>query len=82
MTTWRAVAAIVSATASVALVSSPAAAQPPPDPGCEGRFVAYNNQFFNFGSPSGNDDAAAGPGLFFQSETAAHIHADREEACS
>jgi hypothetical protein len=31
--------------------------------------VQHNNQFFNFGSPSGNEQAAAGPGLFFGSHT-------------
>jgi hypothetical protein len=35
--------------------------------------VAENHQFFNFGSPSGNDDAAGGPGLFFQADSGAHI---------
>ena len=77
----KTVLAGMSVTAALAVVSSSAIAQQPSDPGCEGQFVAFNNQFFDFGSPSGNENAAAGPGLFFQTETAAHIQADRDEAC-
>lgn len=77
----KTVVAGISATAALALVASPASAQQPADAGCEGRFVAFNNQFFNFGSPSSNENAAAGPGLFFTTETGEEIQAFRNEAC-
>lgn len=44
----KTVVAGISATAALALVASPASAQRPADAGCEGRFVAFNNQFFSF----------------------------------
>ena len=77
----KTVVAGISAIAALASVASPASAQQPADAGCEGRFVAFNNQFFNFGSPSGNENAAAGPGLFFTTETGEEIQAFRKDAC-
>ena len=69
MSRLRSALAGLTAASALALSAAPATADPPSDPDCWGRLVQHNNQFFNFGSPSGNEQAAAGPGLFFGPHT-------------
>jgi hypothetical protein len=58
------------AAGALALMSAPAQAQQivplpaPGDPGCEGRWLHWGNQFFGpTYSPSGNPKAGVGPGI-------------------
>ena len=77
----NAVFAAIAAASALAISASPATGEPPSDPGCEGAFIKEGNQFFNFTSPSGNDRAAAGPGISFRTETGEILTAARDEMC-
>jgi hypothetical protein len=82
----RALLAGVSAVGTLAVSASPATAAPPePEghPGCNGLYAAALNQFFGpIASPSGNPNAAIGPGPFLSEGGAGEdIREDRAEAC-
>lgn len=85
MSRVRVLFAGVSAVGVLAVSASPATADPPEaagHPGCNGLFAAALNQFYGSFSPSGNPNAAIGPGAFLSEGGAGEdIREDRAETC-
>ena len=86
MSRVRVLLAGVSTVGVLAVSASPAMAAPPEaegHPGCNGLYAAALNQFFGPpDSPSGNPNAAIGPGPFLSEGGAGEdIREDRAETC-
>lgn len=67
--------------AALVLPVSPAFADTPQDPGCQGQIVAtFNHDSGPFGA-SGNPNASAGPGYFLGPDTSAAVQGVMQEFC-
>jgi hypothetical protein len=78
MTRW-----VIASLGVTALVfsASPAFADEPPDPGCQGQIVAAINHASGPFGASGNPNASAGPGYFLGPDTSEAVHAVKETFC-